>query len=99
MKRVAFVEGIPLLQASNEVISLSRSLLTGLNFPSHLETDALHVVISAVYGIDYLLTWNMKHIANPKLMGRIESICEESGYRSPRLCTPLALLEGDFSDQ
>ena len=56
--------------------------------PAKAADDALHVAIAAVYNVDFLLTWNCKHIANAALRGTIEEICRSSGFRPPSICTP-----------
>ncbi len=60
--------------------------------------DALHISVAAVNGIEYLLTWNCKHIANPSLRPRIERLCREMRYEPPVICTPQELLEIDDED-
>jgi len=55
--------------------------------------DALHVAAAAVQGIDYLLTWNCKHIANAATRGIIEETCRGAGYEPPTICTPEELTE------
>jgi hypothetical protein len=59
--------------------------------------DALHVAISAVHGINYLVTWNFKHIANATMRDRIESVCRDNGFEPPIICTPEELA-GDEDD-
>jgi hypothetical protein len=54
--------------------------------------DAFHIAIAAVNGVNYLLTWNYKHIANATLRGRIEQICRDAGYEPPTICTPDELM-------
>ena len=49
--------------------------------------------LTAVHGMDYLLTWNCKHIANAVIRPRIEGICRAAGYEPPVICTPEELLE------
>ena len=46
-----------------------------------------------ISGMDYLLTWNCKHIANARMIPQIEKIAEENGYEHPVICTPQELLE------
>ena len=94
-ERLVFLEGIPLLQISDEVNSLAESLLIGVPLPKKAGTDALHISVAAVNGIQYLLTWNCKHIANPSWRLRIESLCRDQGYEPPAICTPQELLEVD----
>jgi hypothetical protein len=61
--------------------------------PAKARLDALHVATAAVHGMDYLLSWNCKHIANAMLRSRIESICRTAGFEPPVICTPLELVE------
>jgi hypothetical protein len=53
--------------------------------------DAFHIAIAAVHGMDYLLSWNCKHIVNATLRGRIESTCRSRGVEPPTICTPIEL--------
>ena len=57
--------------------------------------DAAHIAVAAVGGMDYLLTWNFKHIANAVLRDRIERVCRSSGYKPAVICTPEELLDGE----
>jgi 5,10-methenyltetrahydromethanopterin hydrogenase len=47
----------------------------------------------AVHGIDLLMTWNCKHIANAAIFSSIRSLCEKQGYECPEICTPQELME------
>lgn len=93
--RVAYLEGIPLLQVPDDVNSLAESLIAGVPLPEKAAVDALHISVAAVNGVGYLLTWNCKHIANPSMRPRIERLCREMGYEPPVICTPQELLEID----
>jgi len=94
-ERLAYLEGIPLLQVPDEVSSLAESLVGGVPLPEKAGIDALHISVAAVNGMQYLITWNCKHIANPTLRPRIELLCREAGYEPPVICTPQELLEID----
>ena len=52
-----------------------------------------HISVVAVHGVQYLLTLNCKHIANPSLHARIESVCRDMGCEPPVNCTPQELVE------
>jgi hypothetical protein len=54
--------------------------------------DAFPIAVATAQGMDFLLTWNCKHIANAELMERLEGLCLELGYRMPKLCTPEQLM-------
>jgi hypothetical protein len=90
-----YLEGIPLLEVPPMVDSLAESLLAGVPLPEKAATDALHISAAAVNGIQYLLTWNCKHIANPSFRPGIQRVCRDSGYEAPVICTPQELLETD----
>lgn len=91
-RRLEALQGIPLLNASNEVLDLAGRLLAEHGMPAKARIDALHVATAAVHGMDYLLSWNCKHIANATLRSRIESICRMTGFEPPVICTPLELV-------
>ena len=58
-----------------------------------LKSDArLHIACAALNGVDYLLTWNCKHIANFERLPAVERICRDNGYEPPRICTPAELM-------
>jgi len=94
-ERLVYLEGIPLLQPPDDVNALAESLVAGVPLPEKSAMDALHISVAAVNGLEYLLTWNCRHIANPSLRLRIEQICRELGYEPPVICTPQELLEID----
>ena len=92
-ERLAFLEGIPLLEVSDTVETLAQALLSKVPLPAKAMVDALHISVAALSGVQYLLTWNCRHIANPSLRLRIESVCREMGCEPPVICTPQELLE------
>ena len=92
-RRVVAIEGLPELDISQEAELLAIQLLEGSALPEKAKTDALHIAVATVHGIDYLLTWNCKHIANAMMRPRIEAICRAAGYEPPVICTPLELME------
>ena len=59
--------------------------------------EAVHVAIATVHGINFLLTWNCAHIANPHWLRKLAQIITACGYAIPMVCTPQALLEGKHS--
>ena len=75
-------------------MSVAERLLGGGPIPREAAADALHIAIAAVNGIDYLLTWNCRHLANASLRVRIAVLLEDAGYACPVICTPEELMEG-----
>jgi predicted nucleic acid-binding protein len=80
-----------LLEITDDAILLAERLVAGGGLPPSARVDALHVAIAAVHGIDFLLTWNCRHLANASLRGRIEDLCRAAGFEPPLICTPLEL--------
>jgi hypothetical protein len=92
-EREVFLRGLPVLEVSDDVLSLGQSLMVGIPLPEKAAVDAVHIAVAALNGLDYLVTWNCKHIANPALRGRIEQVCRAAGYIAPAICTPPELIE------
>lgn len=87
-KRLAIIKKISVLDISETVIDLAEHLIRVKAVPKKAIQDAYHVAISAVHGMDYLLTWNCKHIANAEMRLKIQQACRDQGILSPVICTP-----------
>ena len=94
-ERLTVIEGIELLDTSDAVEELADALVANGAMPASQPRDAFHIAISAVHGVQYLVTWNFKHIANPTLQIRIASVCRDNGFEPPVICTPEQLLEAE----
>lgn len=92
-ERLERIDGIPLLDVTDDVTHLADALLANVPLPQKAQVDALHVAVAAVNGVQYLLTWNCKHIANAVLRPNIERVCRDNGYEPPVICTPQELME------
>jgi len=91
--RLEAIAKLRILTTTEEAVSLAELLTTRGPIPREYGADALHIAIAAVNGIDYLLTWNCKHLANAAHRWRIESLVEGAGYVCPIICTPEELME------
>ena len=90
-QRLDLVAELPILAVTIEAEHLAPLLLRAGGLAANAETDALHVAIATVHGMDYLLTWNCTHIANASIRRAIERQCRLSGYEPPVICTPQEL--------
>ena len=94
--RLTALETVTRLDTTAEdAAPLTRRLLEVGAFPREAAADAAHVGIAATYGVDYLLTWNLRHIAGAVARARIERACRKTGYEPPIICTPNELMEED----
>jgi hypothetical protein len=93
-KRLAIIGGLPALEITQDAEALTQAILAAGVLPPHAVRDAAHVAVAAVHAVDYLLTWNCKHLANAQIARKITSVCEKLGHRRPIICTPEELMGG-----
>jgi PIN domain len=91
-ERLVFLDGIPVLAINSDTQILARDLLRRVGLPPKAALDAVHIAIAAQNKMDYLLTWNCKHIANPSFRRKIEEMLADAGLMSPVICTPQELV-------
>ncbi|MBE9040194.1 type II toxin-antitoxin system VapC family toxin [Oscillatoriales cyanobacterium LEGE 11467] len=92
-KRKEFIQGLNFLKIDDEVANLAQTLIDQRILPVKASEDALHIAIATRHRVDYLMTWNCKHIANGEIQKRIMSLFDSLGYTSPLICTPLELMD------
>lgn len=98
-RRLQALEGLPLLEVTPEAVDLARALLEQASLPARASVDALHMALAAISGMDYLLTWNCRHIANAAIRPRVETICRDRGYQPAVVCTSYELIGMGPSDE
>lgn len=79
---------VALLDVDQETEDLACALLANHAVPATEPRDAVHIAVCAVNGIDYLATWNFRHIMNPATQHLIDATCRNAGYESATICTP-----------
>lgn len=92
-RRLDALAGIPVLALSRGATTLATTLIRTGALPTKARIDALHVAAAAVNGMDYLVTWNLRHLANAAIRVKIEDVCRKAGIRPPMICTPEELME------
>ena len=93
--RAAFLHGIARLGITDAAGELAAKLVESGAVPRKAAEDALHIAVAAVHGVDYLLTWNCKHIANAAMRQAIDAVCREAGYEPSVICTPEELMNDE----
>ncbi len=91
-ERRFYLEGIPILEITDDDRELAKTLLAEVPLPPNAEVDALHIATAAMNGVDYLLTWNCRHIANPSLRRIIDEVLIAADVSPPIICTPQELI-------
>jgi hypothetical protein len=95
-KRLDIVKDLPILSATGDAETLTELILQKGILPEKAATDAAHIAIAASYKLDYLLTWNCKHLANAQIIRRIKKIYAELDIEIPSICTPEEL-SGEYN--
>lgn len=92
-KRLAAISGFPVLAVNQAIEELARQYFVAINISEKAKIDAFHLAMAAWHQMDYLLSWNCKHIAS----GRVQKILQELNVHlhthTPVLCTPEVLME------
>jgi len=91
-RRLEALIGMGLLAVTDDVRALSKALIREGAVPSKAVDDSLHIAIAAVHGVDYLLTWNCRHIDNAEAKPLIRGVCLANGHTCPEICTPEELM-------
>jgi hypothetical protein len=90
-RRVEIVKGLPVLDVTKEVDSLVDIYQEKFNVPRRAKTDIVHIAVAVVYELDYVVTWNCRHIANGHIVRRLMEVNHSLGRFTPLLYTPAEL--------
>lgn len=96
-ERLRHLVGIPLLPLPDMINDVANEILNRSILPRSATLDALHIACAAVNGVEYLLTWNCKHIANPIILPRVYRVLSDLGLEFPVICTPADLM-GEYDE-
>lgn len=91
-KRLTLLRNFPLLSVTNEVGKFTGFLVEETPFPEKARIDALHIAVASMHKMDYILTWNFKHIANASIRSKLEVLAHSKNIELPVICTPEELL-------
>lgn len=91
-QRLNLLQSLMLVNLTEPAIELANEFLKQSNLPPKASNDALHIALATIYGLDYLLTWNCKHMANAQIQRKLAQISSELGYNLPVICTPYELM-------
>ncbi len=92
-ERLDLLSALPILEVTEDVADLADELVESGIVPKKVASDAIHIAVASVHAIEFLVTWNFRHIANPFLRDRIRSLVTGKGFRMPTMCSPEELLE------
>ena len=96
--RLRLISGLRLLDITDDIEQIVAEYIERLVMPSDPGGDALHLAIASYYGLEVLLTWNCRHLANPNKMEHIEAVNRELRLAMPLITTPLNYVGGVDAD-
>ena len=91
-KRIYEIGLFPVLEATIEAEQLTKSIVDARAIPRKAVRDAAHIAVAAVNDMDYLLTWNCRHLANAQIIRKVSFACNSQGFNMPVICTPEELM-------
>jgi predicted nucleic acid-binding protein len=91
-KRLELLANIPVLGLTGGIMTVAEGLMADGPIPRKAAGDALHIAVATVYGCEYLLTWNCRHIANAEIQRVARTVVRKQGYELPIICTPEELM-------
>lgn len=93
--RASYFKDIEILPVAEEIERLAREYISVLGIPEKLALDALHLAYAVAYNLDYLLTWNCKHLAHGEIRRKLKRYNNAVGLDVPEIVTPDELMGRD----
>ena len=94
-QRLEILSPLPKLELTDEVGALAQKLIQAGLVPEKAASDAVHIAVAPVHQMNYIVTWNFKHIANPYTRDRLRAVVADAGFRLPVMCSPEELIQYD----
>ena len=70
-RRLAALSGIAEIQLTGAATDLAEMLIEEGPLPARAALDALHIAVAVAGGMEFLLTWNFRHLANATMRAQI----------------------------
>lgn len=92
-KRLDEIVDFTVLDVNEEIEDLAKKYFAALQIPEKAKIDSFHLAVAAWHKMDYLLSWNCKHIASGRVQKMMQKINIQLGVHTPIVCTPEELME------
>ena len=87
-RRRMFLAEVSLFPVDERILGVAEHLVQPGAIPKQAGPDAIHIAAANVAECAYLLTWNLRHIANVRIRQQVERILAKHGYSQTIICTP-----------
>ena len=91
--RLNVIKDLDILAINEEIQILAEKYYHLLKIPEKAKLDTYHLAYAVWYNIDYLITWNCKHIANAVNIKILNNYNLINNLWAPVFCTPQELME------
>jgi hypothetical protein len=81
-----------LLDLTPEIEVLAGQYARARIVPARYQDDLRHVAVAVCYRLDMIVSWNMKHLANPNKVALINAVNRQYGRPLMRIHTPKEVL-------
>ena len=95
MQRMDLMKDVRVLEISREASEMAAILISKNIIHENGLSDAIHISVATMHGMDFLVTWNCRHIANPYAQNRLRKVAGDSGFVLPVICTPEEFLNDE----
>jgi hypothetical protein len=92
-RRIKLLSGISVLEMNNKIEKMADIYFDKLKIPDKAQLDAAHLAVACYYKMDYLISWNCKHIVSARIRKELETINNGLQIFTPIICTPEELME------
>ncbi len=92
---IELVDVLPRLDIDEEVLGVAARYVEERLVPADLDGDAMHLAVACVHAVSFLLTWNIRHLANPNKLDHLTVINRRLGLLTPQIVTPEMLWQDD----
>lgn len=82
------IKDVHILSITDQVIGVAKILVDDHVMPGPIAGDAIHVAVAAVNRVDFMLSWNVRHLANPRKVDHLQAVCRRIGVIPPVIVTP-----------
>lgn len=92
-KLLGLVSTFKVLSVTQEARNQARKYVEAGVVVETFYSDALHLAIATVHGVDYLVSWNFRHIVNVRTRALVTTVNVNSGFRPLDIVAPPEMRE------
>lgn len=92
---IEMLRTVPILEETPEIADVIEYYIQHRLMPADAGGDAGHLAFASVHNIDFLLTWNCRHLANANKASHLRVLNARLGLSVPTLTTPITLTPED----